>query len=150
MLDDRFDAILPTRTAAHAQPQLARRQVEIVVDHDDLRRFDLIETGELPHGFAAQVHKSERFRQQHFLLLQGLNGVQVARQWQLAIFAYKTLRDHRPVLHFASVKGMTAGQQFNTLKADVVTVLRIFWTGVAQPDDHFEFGHKKLRIANCV
>src|SRR5204863_5594182 len=61
---DRAQAIMPGGATAALHPQLARPQIDFVMDHDDFRRQNLEEPRCLSDRFPRSVHKGLRLQQQ--------------------------------------------------------------------------------------
>jgi hypothetical protein len=64
---DRTQAIVARRPAAGFYPHLGRREVDLVVEDDDIRRFELVEVHGLGDGAARLVHVRFRLEQEDAL-----------------------------------------------------------------------------------
>ena len=60
-----FTPFCPPALPPGAQPQLARRQIQVVMDHQDISRRDLVERGQRADSLAAHVHVRHRLDEQH-------------------------------------------------------------------------------------
>ena len=56
-------ALVPPRSPAGPDAEAPDGQVQIIMDHDDVLRLDVVRRHELLHGFAGQVHKRHRQRE---------------------------------------------------------------------------------------
>src|SRR5690606_29408217 len=64
-----LQTVVPPVAAARLDPDLAARQVQIVVDDDHVRGVDPIEAAGRTHRFPGKVHEGERLHQQNPLAL---------------------------------------------------------------------------------
>src|SRR6516162_9204793 len=114
---DRAQAVMPGIAAAALDAQLARPQIDLVVDHDDFRRRDLEEPRRLGDRLAGIVHKGLRFQQQPALAADRRIG-------ELALEPAAKARDPVP-----------AGDRIDRHEADVVTIAAIAGAGIAEADE---------------
>lgn len=59
-IDDRLHTAVSAAAAAAAQSQPPRRQIEIVIDHDQLPRPEMVTAHQLRHRPPAQIHEGAR------------------------------------------------------------------------------------------
>src|SRR5690606_27402833 len=67
MLVERTYAVVAGGAAAGLDPDLARGEFDLVVEHGHRRWFELVETQGLADGLPGQVHEGLRLDQQHLL-----------------------------------------------------------------------------------
>jgi hypothetical protein len=108
--------------AAELGPYLAERQVELVVDRDDLLRHDLVEVGQHPDRATGQVHV------RHWLGDDESRRVDAHTEPALAHLGDGTAMPAH--LHLGPV-----GEQVGDVEPHVVPVVRVLLAGVTEPDD---------------
>ena len=119
MRDNIFDAVVSSGSAALLKPQLPRRQIQIIMDHQQIVDAILIIIQQLHHSLPAQIHKSLWLYQQNFL------SVPCSR-----------LRECLTLLLFHCDMQLI-GYSVNYHKTYIMFCLRIFLSRIAQTDYHF-------------
>jgi hypothetical protein len=112
--NDIFNPIVPPCAAFQPNPELARLQADVIIDHDDLLRRDLIIIHRRPKALPAQIHEGLRLHKEHFLPL------------------YHALPTVRPVLPFADIDTILVRQHINHRKTYIVPCFIIFLCGVSK------------------
>ncbi len=111
---DGFDAVMTAGAAAGLDAQLARNEVEFVIDHDEIGRCQLVEAHGFADGLTRKVHKSLRLDQQHFFAVDhtvGNLGLKLLLPVGKAMAAEYFIRRH---------------------ETDIVPVMRIFGARIAK------------------
>ena len=93
------------------------REIELVVDDDDLLGLHAVAAGEQPDGLARVVHVRERDRERDALPLDA------------------HLVDPRPLLALLQLGAVPLREQLHDLRTDVVARPRVLLTGIAETDD---------------
>ena len=114
---DRAQTVMAGSAAAALDPQLARPQIDLVVDHDDLLGRDLIEPRRLGDRFAGIVHEGLRLQQKPPLAADRPFG-------ELASEAAAKAREAVP-----------PGDRVDRHEADIVPVAGVAGAGIAEADD---------------
>src|SRR6185437_705671 len=117
-IDDGLHSVVPGGRAALSNPNHSQRQVQFVIDDDQvLFRIGFILSHQLQHRHAAQVHVGLRLGQKDLFIPQPASAGE-----RLAV---PVVDRHAALL----------GDPVNRQKADVVRRELILDTGIAQPDD---------------
>src|ERR1700740_3695569 len=103
-------------TAADLDPHLARRQLDLVLEHDDLAGTKLEEVRGFLHGAAGVVHVGRGLEQDHALAVE-------------RAFRGLTLKAAAPWCETMTPRNLTAGHE-----ADMVPVARVLRAGIAETD----------------
>src|SRR5947207_5836127 len=114
---DRAQPVMAGRAAAALDPHLARPQIELVVDHDDLFRRDLVEAHRRQNRVAGIVHEGLRQEQQ----------TARARDHPLGEFALEAVAKRR--------EAIPPRDRLGGHEADIVAVAGIARARIAEPDD---------------
>src|SRR5205814_9034700 len=127
--DDRFQAVVSAGAAALPQANRAKRQREIIANHDQrLRRLDLILGSQTTNCFAAEVHKGLRLHKLYALRFDDSGANQR--------LAFATLNaDNR-----------FGRRLVNEHKSQIVTRMRVIVSRISKTNDQEHF---QLPIANC-
>src|SRR5438067_2213672 len=114
---DRAQPVVAGTAAAALDPELARPQVDLVVDHDDLVRRDLVEAYRGEHRFAGGVHEGLRPQQ------------------QTAAAANHPFRKLALEAGTESREAVTAGDRLGRDKADIVPIAGVAAARIAEADN---------------
>ena len=114
---DRLQALVPGGAAAGLHAELSGRQVELVVDHHDVARRELVEAHRLRDGAAGLVHVGRRLQQERLL------AAEVA-------FRCLALKPRAP-----GREAVTAMDFVHRHEADVVSVATVAPAGIAKTHD---------------
>src|SRR5262249_32123877 len=114
---DRAQSVMAGSTATALHPQLARSQVNLIVDHSDVCRWDPKEPRCLGNRLARVIHIGLRLQQKP-----SFAGDHPLREFALEAAA-------------KAPSAMTAGDQIDRQKADIVPVPGIASARIAKADD---------------
>ena len=114
--DDRAHAVVRARAALFAHAQLAQRQVNVVVDQEQVIHLRLIPRNQLRHALAGEVHKRLRLDE---------------HQLFPADEALADLPVHRV---FGELNMVLFAEHVNHVEADVVPCSGVFPARIAQTD----------------
>ena len=122
MLVQRAQTVVPGVPAALLEPQLARDQVQLVVEHPDVLRRDLEVAHRLANRLARQVHEGLRLDQQH------------------PVGAKAPLRHPGLELAPPGAEAMRPGDRVEGHEADVVAMVGVTCARISQPDEKLHCG----------
>lgn len=115
LCDNALDAVVSAGTALSPQPQLSRRQGDVIINDQHLLRRDLVEVRRRRNGIAAEVHVCRRLHQQAAYF----------PQHRLAAVGLK--------LHLVQFYAAALFRQFlHRQKAGIVAGVFVFQPGVSQ------------------
>src|SRR5512133_1393248 len=117
MRGDRAQTVVSGIAAADLHTQLSRREVELVVEHDDVVELDLVEPRRLVHGAAGIVHESLRLDQDDAL----------AGDLAFAATRLEVRAERR--------KSIAPRDRLDRHEADIVATARMSRTGIAEADE---------------
>src|SRR5690606_29456934 len=111
------DAVVAPGAAAGLDAHLGGREVEFVIEDDQVGRGKLVKAHRLADRLAGQVHEGLRLDQQHLFAAD-------------ATFGDQALELSRP-----GRKGMAAGYRVRRHEADIMPVVLVFRAGIAEACD---------------
>ena len=115
VLDDRAHPVMPPGGALTADAQATEGEGDVIIDHQDLGRFDAVEVGDLGDRLAAQIHEGLRLDD---------------------VFPMPEAGDVRdPTLRVLECFARILGQLLDDEEADVVPGVGIFWPRVSEADN---------------
>src|SRR5947209_12762172 len=117
MRGERPQAVMTRDAAADLDAQLAGRQLELVLEHGDLRRRQLEEVRGFLHRAPRIVHEGRGLEQDDTLALQ-------------RAFRGLALKTAAPWCETMTPRDLVDGHE-----ADIVPVMRVFRTGIAEADE---------------
>ncbi len=127
--DHRINSFVSAGAAPLTDPQTSRRQVEIIVDHNNICGNDFVKLGGFAYGCSAEVHKGLRFDKQHR-----------AAGPVLTDFCFKT--------SLPGFAAPTPGQFIDDQKADIMSGILIPGAGIAQAHHNFQRSSPPYQVSN--
>ena len=113
---DRAQPVVSSNPASGLHPHLARREIDLVVEHHDVGKAELVEVSSIRHGAAGVVHIGAREKKQ------------------------RTLASERPFSSYPlkppppGSDTVALGNGVDRHETDIVPVPGIARTGIAEPD----------------
>ena len=108
---------MPTVRSPRSEPESAQGQIDIITDHQQISRFEIVDPENLLGGQSAQIHVSRRLDQNYRSLV------------------YFTFGRQRPSKNFIEFEAVRLRQPVEDHKAEVVPGSSIVGTGIAKTED---------------
>src|SRR3989344_2274387 len=120
-VDDVLDAIVAGSARRLCEAELSGRNVEIVMEHQNVFGFQLIELHDNGYCITGEVHQGLRFEKSDLLVI---------------LFAARKAAA-KFLLPLPERESPSLPQVFQSRKSGIVPGVRVFFSGVSQSDDEF-------------